>query len=131
MAIKTWFKNNWPHILSFGLTFLIGFIVGRRKPVSSADGRVADIRSEFKKLEREAAEARRAYNAVRESNKNNIERIEYLEAQLSEAERTIQLARQLHIDRGDDIEAGTASIERIRNLIERNREELEKITISE
>lgn len=151
MSIKSLFKKNWLVIVSFGLSLLFSFLLGRRsvrssnRGTGSAGDELTDIREQL------AAERTTVGQLVGEleSERNRIEQLEgehsaainelgqlreradRLEIELAEAERILRLAEQYHADTGSDIEGVRRFTGGLRDLIERHRGELEKIKVTQ
>ena len=129
--IKKWFQRNWPHVLSFGLTFLIGFIIGRRKSVSGVDGLVEQLRDEIDKLRSNIGELRSDNERLAKISEQDRAELERIEIELSEERRFVEIARS-------EIESGRSttselseSLGGLRELLSKHRSELEKIKVKE
>lgn len=124
--IRNWFKRNWPHILSFGLTFIIGVIVGRgRRNGTAAD--IEQLRADNDRLRGQISNLRSISNGLRKLDDERKEELEQLEVKLAEADRAAKLFREeLEHGAGDTADLSETN-KRLREFVQRYGEELRKI----
>ena len=88
-----WIKKNWPHILSFGLTFVIGLLVGSISK-RSADKHLAKLQDSNRRLGEQLAELQATVGQLRQSNGQYKQQLAILESAIADARRTSELARE-------------------------------------
>jgi chromosome segregation ATPase len=88
-----WLKKNWLHVLSFGLTFVIGLLVGSISK-RSADKHLAKLQDSNRRLGEQLAELQATVGQLRQSNGQYKQQLAILESAIADARRTSELARE-------------------------------------
>ncbi|MFA7628600.1 MAG: hypothetical protein WCY37_04335 [Candidatus Dojkabacteria bacterium] len=88
-----WIKKNWFHILSFGLTFVIGLLVGSISK-RSASKHLERLQDSNRRLGEQLEQLEFTVGQLRQSNGQYKQQLAILESAISDARRTSELARK-------------------------------------
>jgi chromosome segregation ATPase len=124
--IKKWFQRNWPHVLSFGLTFLIGFIVGRvRRGGASED--FIKLREHNRRLADELEQVRSRAEELAKLNDERRGELEQLEIKLSTARRSADIAAEELGNSTDGVESLKRTNQELRRFLLKYGEQLKHL----
>jgi len=112
---------------AFGIT--IGFIIGRRKPVSEFDELLGQLRVEIELLGSELSGIRADNTKLQRINKYDREQLESIESELNRTRKYIE-DTGLKISEGRELtDEIKTDVGQFRNLVEKYRERLENIKV--
>ena len=125
--IWNWIKK-YAHIIVLAIGGVIGFIVGRKSVPSVGQG-IAELRADNEQLREYVEQLRGQLDSLRELNRISTEQQRNIEHQLGVAREALERERE-NLEQGR-LEIGQLreSHQRLRNLIETHRAELENIQV--
>ncbi len=128
--IWEWLKKYGGYIASAFL-FVIGILVGRKQSVSGADVMVKQLRDQIDALGRELSELRLDNNRLQQLSREDNFELGRIEDELERTRGSIEFAGRTITEGGELTESIKHDLDGFRAVLERNREDLEKIKVQE